>query len=55
MSLATDVIPLNDDEPEKLAHWVPLVGQDIIVRHCGIAALRRSRRYDEPALTLATS
>jgi len=41
MSLATETVPLIDDELEVLVELVPLAGQDIIELGCGAAGLAR--------------
>lgn len=48
MSLATEAIPLIDDELEVLANLVPMAGQDIIELGCGAAALARKLLQRHP-------
>jgi SAM-dependent methyltransferase len=53
MSLATEPVPLIDDELEVLAELVPLAGQQIIELGCGAAGLARKllSRYPDSRVT----
>lgn len=48
MTLATDPIPVIDNELEVLANLVPLAGQDIIELGCGAAGLARKLLQRHP-------